>query len=112
MCWRVGIHFGDSLESDLSPSVQAGGGEQAAAFGRHSAAEAASRFRAGSSKSLSYHKDCQIVLTSVVVAVLQMMGSTLSLEAQGALANVQRSDESFCAFWNSCASHCSQLCTS
>lgn len=63
MCWRVGVGFGGSLESDLSPSVQAGGGEQAAAFGRCSTAEAASKFCAGSSKSLSYHKDSQIALT-------------------------------------------------
>lgn len=63
MCWRVGICFGGSLESDLSPSVKTGAGEQAAAFGRCSSAEAASKFLAGSSKSLPYHKDSQIVLT-------------------------------------------------
>lgn len=63
ICWRVGIGFGESLESDLSPLLQADGGEQAAAFGRCSTAEAASKFHAGSSKSLPYHKDSQIVLT-------------------------------------------------
>lgn len=59
MCWRVGIHFERSLESELSPSVEARGGEQAAAFGRCSPAEDASKFLAGSSKRLSYHKDSQ-----------------------------------------------------
>lgn len=63
MCCRVGIYFGGSSESDPSPSVEAGGGEQAAAFGRCNTAEDASKFLAESRKSPSYHRDSRILLT-------------------------------------------------